>query len=70
LVAGDRLTGYARDVLFTLNPFASAIQTLTSGYFVKAGNLWRAHLAWSLGLSAVACLGAYVRVRRLLGAER
>ncbi len=70
LLMGDRLTGFARDLLFALNPFVSAIQTLTSGYFAEVGDLWRAHLVWSLGLSAGACLWSYVRVHRMLGTQR
>ncbi len=70
LLMGDQLTGLVRDVMFALNPFVSAIQTLTSGYFADVGDLWRAHLAWSLGLSGAACLWTYLRIRRMLSTQR
>jgi len=69
LLMGERLGGAVRDVLFAINPFVSAIQTLTTGYFAEVGDLWRAHLTWSLGLSAVALLWSYERVRRMLGTQ-
>lgn len=70
ILMGNQLTGLVRDVMFALNPFVSAIQTLTSGYFADVGDLWRVHLVWAFGLSAVCCLVTYVRVRRMLGTQR
>jgi len=66
----DRLSGALRDLLFAINPFASAIQTLTTGFFAEAADLWRLHLGLSLGLSAILLLCAWLRVRRLLQPDR
>jgi ABC-type transport system involved in multi-copper enzyme maturation permease subunit len=69
-LARERLSGPLRDLLFAFNPFISAIQVLTSGFFEDVSELWRAHLALAGGLSIVFLLFAYVRVRRLLAPEK
>jgi len=70
LLARDQLAGPVRDVLFAMNPFVSAIQVLTNGYFNQVPDLWRTHLGWSVGISGVFFLAAYLRVRRLLALEK
>jgi ABC-type transport system involved in multi-copper enzyme maturation permease subunit len=70
LLLGDRMTAAARDAVLTLNPFASAIQAVTTEYFNESRELWRTHLKTSLGLSGVFLLIAAERMRRLLLPQR
>lgn len=66
LLLGDRVTAAVRDAVLMWNPFASAIQALTSEYFSESRELWPGHLMAALTLSAAFVAVAAARMRRLL----
>ena len=70
VVAPGRLALPTAEAILAWNPVATALQVATAGQFQSWGELWRAHLGAMLGGGAVLGLVAYLRVRRLLGAER
>jgi ABC-type transport system involved in multi-copper enzyme maturation permease subunit len=70
LLLGDRIAATVRDAVLALNPFACAIQALTTEYFNESRELWRSHLPIALGLGAVFLLTAIGRVWRLLLPEK
>lgn len=69
LLARQQVAGPLRDWLFAVNPFVTAIQTLSDHMFEEVGDLWRTHLRLSLGLAAALFGVAWWRVRALLGRE-
>lgn len=64
-----RIGGTPAEVLYALNPFVAAIQSLTSNVWQRLPDLWERHLQVSLGLSLVFLAGAWLRLRRLLAPE-
>ncbi|MDW8343524.1 MAG: ABC transporter permease [Verrucomicrobiae bacterium] len=66
LLMGDQLAAPAREAVLMFNPIIAAIQTLAPGVFPAVGEIWRAHLKWSVALSALCAVLAYGRVHRLL----
>ena len=67
---GEQLAGNLRDSVLTLNPFAAAIQALTTEYFSESRELWRPHLNFVLTLSGGFLIIASVRVWRMLSPEK
>ena len=70
LLMGEQLAGHLRDSVLTLNPFAAAIQALTSESFSESRELWRPHLHFTLTLSGGLLAVAVVRVWRMLAPEK
>ncbi|MCX7916019.1 MAG: ABC transporter permease, partial [Verrucomicrobiae bacterium] len=66
LLMGDQLAAPAREAVLMFNPIIAAIQTLAPGVFPAVGEIWRAHLKWSVALSALCAVLAYGRVHWLL----
>jgi hypothetical protein len=65
----EKFADVIRNRLLSLNPFVSAVQVVNSDQFSQTQMLWRDHLLFSLILSGLFFILAYINVRRLLRPE-
>ncbi|MCG3148447.1 MAG: hypothetical protein PCFJNLEI_01890 [Verrucomicrobiae bacterium] len=70
LLLDENLAGNVRDVILALNPFAGAIQALTTEYFSESRELWQTHINFVLVLSGVFFVIATRRIWLMLAPEK
>ena len=70
LLMGEHLAGNVRDLVLSLNPFAGAIQALTTEFFSESRELWKSHLVIVMTLSGFFLAFASLRVWKMLAPEK